>query len=57
MDTSEQVGCLDMQGVVLLIKFRRRRQLDDEDIFELAIEGLLLPIRSSAAKVCVAVNE
>jgi hypothetical protein len=57
MDTSEQVGCLGLQGVVLDIQFRRRRQLDDEDIFELAIEGLLLPIRSSAAKVCVAVNE
>jgi hypothetical protein len=46
-----------MQGVVLDIQFRRRRQLDDEDMFELAIEGLLLPIRSSAAKVCVAVDK
>ena len=57
MDTSEQVGCLDMQGVVLDIQFRRRRQLDDEEVFELAIERLLLPIRSSAAKMCVAVDE
>ena len=38
MDTSEQVGCLDMQGVVLDIQFRRRRQLDDEEVFELAID-------------------
>jgi hypothetical protein len=38
MDTSEQVGRLDMQGVVLDIQFRRRRQLDDEEMFELAIE-------------------
>ena len=46
-----------MQGVVLDIQFRCRRQLDDEDVFELAIEGLLLPIRSSVAKVCVAIDE
>jgi hypothetical protein len=46
-----------MQGVVFEIQFRRRRQLDDEDVFELAIERLLLPFRSSAAKVCVAVDE
>jgi hypothetical protein len=46
-----------MQGVVLIIQFRRRRQLDDEDVFELAIERLLLPIRSSTAKVCIAVDE
>lgn len=46
-----------MQGVVLNIQFRRRRQLDDKEVFELAIEGLLLPIRSSAGKVCVAVDE
>jgi hypothetical protein len=46
-----------MQGVVLDIQFRRRRQLDDEDVFELAIEGLLLPNRNSAGKVCVAVDE
>jgi hypothetical protein len=46
-----------MQGVVFHIQFRCRRQLDDEDMFELAIEGLLLPIRSSAAKVCIAVDE
>ena len=46
-----------MQGVVLDIQFRRRRQLDDEEVFELAIERLLLPIRSSTAKMCVAVNE
>jgi hypothetical protein len=57
MDISEQVGCLSMQGVVLDIQFRRRRQLDDEDVFELAIEGLLLPNRNSAGKVCVAVDE
>jgi len=57
MDISEQVGCLGMQHVVLDIQFRRRRQLDDKDVFELAIEGLLLPIWSSAAKVCVAVDE
>ena len=46
-----------MQGVVFEIQFRRRRQLDDEDVFELAIEWLLLPFWSSAAKVCVAVDE
>jgi hypothetical protein len=46
-----------MQGVVLDIQFRCRRQLDNEDVFELAIEGLLLPIRGSTAKVCIAVNE
>jgi hypothetical protein len=46
-----------MQGVVLDIQFRRRRQFDDEDVFELAIEALLLPIRSSAAKVCIAVDD
>jgi hypothetical protein len=57
MDTSEHVGCLGMQGVVLNIQFRRRRQLDDKEVFELAIEGLLLPIRSSSGKVCVAVDE
>ena len=57
MDTSEQVGCFSKQGVVLDIQFRRRRQLDDEDVFELTIEGLLLPIWNSAAKVCVAVDE
>jgi len=57
MDISEQVCCLGMQGVVFEIQFRRRRQLDDEDVFELAIERLLLPFRSSAAKVCVAVDE
>jgi hypothetical protein len=56
MDTSKQVGCVGMQGLVLNIQFRRRRQLDNEEVFELAIEGFLLPIRSSAAKVCVAVN-
>jgi hypothetical protein len=44
-----------MQGVVLDIQFRRRRQLDDKDVFEPAIEGLLLPIRSSTAKVWIAV--
>ena len=57
MDTSEQVGCLDMQGVVLDIQFRRSRQPDNEEVFELAIEWLLLSIRSSAAKMCVAVDE
>jgi hypothetical protein len=57
MDISEQVGCLGMQGVILNIQFRSRRQLDNKDVFELAIEGLLLPIWSSAAKVCVAVND
>jgi hypothetical protein len=57
MDTSEQVGCLEMQGVVLDIQFRRRRQFDDEDVFKLAIEGFSLPIRSSTAKVCIAVDE
>jgi hypothetical protein len=46
-----------MQGVILHIQFRCRRQLDDEDVFELAIEGLLLPIRSSTVKVCIPVNE
>ena len=46
-----------MQGVILIIEFRRRRQLDDEDVFELAIEGLLFPIRSSTTKVCIAVDE
>ena len=46
-----------MQGVILDIQFRCRRQLDHKDIYELAIEGLLLPIRSSAAKVCIAVDE
>jgi hypothetical protein len=56
MDTSEQIGCLSMQGVVLDIQFRRRRQLDDKDMFEPAIEGLLL-IQSSTAKVCIAVYE
>jgi hypothetical protein len=57
MDMSEQVDCLDMQGVVLDIQFRCRRQFDDEDVFELTIEWLLLPIRSSATKVCIAVDE
>jgi len=46
-----------MQEVILDIQFRRRRQPDDEDMFELAIEGLLLPIQSSVAKVCVAVDQ
>jgi hypothetical protein len=46
-----------MQGIILDIQFRRRRQLDDEDVFELAIEGLLLLIQSSIAKVCIAVDE
>ena len=46
-----------MYGVVLDIQSTCRRQLDDEDMFELAIEGLLLPIWSSAAKVCIAVDE
>jgi hypothetical protein len=46
-----------MQGVILNIQFRHRRQLDDEDMFELAIEGLLLLIQSSTAKVCIAVDE
>jgi hypothetical protein len=46
-----------MQGIILDIQFRRRRQLDDQDMFELAIEGLLLPIGSSLAKVSVAVNK
>jgi hypothetical protein len=46
-----------MQGFDLDIQFRRRRQLDDEDVFELAIEGPLLPIRSSVAKVCIAVDK
>jgi hypothetical protein len=46
-----------MQGVILDIQFRCRRQLDNEDMFELAIEGLLLPIQSSAAKVCIAVDK
>jgi hypothetical protein len=45
-----------MQEVVLDIQFRCRWQLNDEDVFELAIEGLLLPIRSSAAMVCIAVD-
>jgi hypothetical protein len=49
MDKSEQVGRLGMQGVVFEIQFRRRRQLDDEDMFELAIEWLLLPFWSSTA--------
>jgi hypothetical protein len=57
MDTSEQIGCLGMQGVVLDIQFRCRRQLDDKDMFEPAIEGLFLPIRSSTAKVCIVVYE
>jgi hypothetical protein len=57
MDTSEQIGCLGMQGVILDIQFRRRRQLDNKDMFELVIEGLLLLIRSSMAKVCIAVYE
>jgi hypothetical protein len=57
MDMSEQVGCLDMQGVVLDIQFRRRRQFDDEEVLELTIERLLLPIWSSATKVCIAVDE
>jgi hypothetical protein len=46
-----------MQGVVLDIQFRHRRQLDNKDVFEPATEGLLLPIRSSMAKVCIAVYE
>ena len=46
-----------MQRVILHIQFRYRRQLDDKDVFELAIEGLLLPIRSNTAKVCVAIDE
>jgi hypothetical protein len=46
-----------MQGVIFDIQFRCRRQLDDEDVFELAIEKLLLPIRSSAVKVCIVVDE
>lgn len=57
MDISEQVRCLGMQGVVFEIQFRCRRQFDDKDVFELAIEGLLLPFWSSAAKVCVTVDE
>ena len=57
MNTSEQVGCLGMQGVILDIQFRRRRQPDDKEVFELAIEGLPLQIRSSTAKMCVAVDE
>ena len=57
MDTSEQVGCLSMQGVILNIQFRRRRQLDIKDVFELAIEGLLLPLQSSVVKVCVVVDK
>ena len=46
-----------MQGVILNIQFRCRKQLDDKDVFELAIEGLLLQIQSSTVKVCVAVDE
>jgi len=57
MDTSKQVGCLGMQEVILDIQFRRRRQLDHEDMFELAIEELLLQIQSSMAKVCIAVDQ
>ena len=56
MDTSEQVGCFGKQGVVLDIQFRCRRQLNHEDVFELTIEGLLLPIRSSTVKVCIAID-
>jgi hypothetical protein len=46
-----------MQGVIHNIQFRRKRQLDDEDMFELAIKGLLLLIQSSTVKVCIVVNK
>jgi hypothetical protein len=46
-----------MQGVILNIQFRHRRQFHNEDVFELAIEGLLLLIQSRVVKVCIVVDK